>query len=108
MLKARAPCRPGGGPWCSAGTGGEPMTWLRVGAVLGFLAVGMGAFGAHGLRGKLEALGTAASFQTAAQYQMYHALALVAVGLLAAPGRPGPAAALAVAGWAFLVGVLLF
>ena len=82
------------------------MTWLRTGAVLGFLGVGFGAFGAHGLKKKLEALGTAASYQTAVQYHLYHALALLAVGLLALSGRSG--AALTVAGWAFLVGMILF
>ena len=80
--------------------------WVRLGAVLGFLAVGMGAFGAHGLKAKLESLGTTAPFQTAAQYHMYHALAILAVGLLAIAGRGGTAAS--VAGWSFLAGTLLF
>ena len=57
--------------------------WVRVGAVLGFLAVGFGAFGAHGLKTRLETLGTAATYQTAVQYHMYHALAILAVGLMA-------------------------
>jgi uncharacterized membrane protein YgdD (TMEM256/DUF423 family) len=82
------------------------MTWLRIGAVLGFLAVGMGTFGAHALKSKLEALGTAATYQAAVRNHMYHALALLAVGLLALSGRSG--AALAVAGWGFLIGVLIF
>jgi uncharacterized membrane protein YgdD (TMEM256/DUF423 family) len=80
--------------------------WLQVGAVWGFLAVAMGAFGAHGLKDRLTALGQAASFQTAAQYHMYSALSLLAVGLLIMVGRSGTAAT--VAGWAFLVGSLLF
>ena len=42
-----------------------------------------GAFGAHGLKERLESLGQAANFQTAAHYHMYCALALLAVGLLA-------------------------
>ena len=46
------------------------------------------------------------NFETASHYEMYHALALVAVGLVALVGRPG--ATLSVAGWAFLVGTLLF
>jgi uncharacterized membrane protein YgdD (TMEM256/DUF423 family) len=77
-------------------------SWVRAGSVLGFLAVALGAFGAHGLREKLSAMETSASYQTAVQYHMYHALALLAVGLLPS-GR-----AATVAGWSFLVGVLLF
>lgn len=79
--------------------------WMRVGAVLGFLAVAFGAFGAHGLKARLDGLGTAASFQTAVQYHMYHALALLALGMIAV-FRPGTA--VTVAGWSFLLGVLVF
>ncbi|MCX6022994.1 MAG: DUF423 domain-containing protein [Chloroflexi bacterium] len=79
--------------------------WLTAGAALAFVAVGAGAFGAHALRDMLtpERLDV---WETAARYQMYHALALIALGILAA-GKPdgGP---LAWAGWAFLAGVLLF
>ena len=56
--------------------------WVRIGAVLGFLAVGLGAFGAHSLKDQLEASEMTATYQTAAHYQMDHALAIVAVGLL--------------------------
>src|SRR4051812_33203622 len=80
--------------------------WVRVGAVLGFLAVALGAFGAHGLKTKLEALGTAANYQTAVQYHMFHALAILGVGLLAG-GYPANRA-VSVAGWSFLIGVLVF
>ncbi len=80
--------------------------WLQVGAAWGFLGVAMGAFGAHGLKDRLEALGQAATFQTAAQYQMYCALALLAVGLLVLTGRSGTAAS--VAGWGLLIGSLIF
>jgi len=80
--------------------------WIRVGAVSAALSVAAGAFGAHALRDRLnEAM--RATYLTAASYQMYHALALVAVGLLAgATARPGRA--IAAAGWAFLLGTLLF
>jgi uncharacterized membrane protein YgdD (TMEM256/DUF423 family) len=90
--------------------------WLRVGAIWGFLAVSMGAFGAHGLQERFQSLGsqpgslTAArlqeNFHTAAQYHMYCALALLAVGILAALGRNS--ASLQVAGWSFLSGSLVF
>jgi uncharacterized membrane protein YgdD (TMEM256/DUF423 family) len=52
-----------------------------MGALLGALGVGLGAFGAHGLAGLLAATGHAATWETAARYHMLHALALLAVGL---------------------------
>ena len=66
----------------------------------GFLAVTLGAFGAHGLEGKLspEALDW---WETATLYAMVHAVAALAVGL---SGRR----ALAPAGWAFVLGVVIF
>jgi uncharacterized membrane protein YgdD (TMEM256/DUF423 family) len=80
--------------------------WLRIGAAWGFLAVAMGAFGAHGLKDRLTALDQTANFHTAAQYHMYIALAMVAVGLLQVMGRSGTA--LTVAGWSFLIGSVIF
>ncbi len=90
--------------------------WLRVGAVWGFLAISMGAFGAHGLEDRFAALGglpgglsaerLKANFNTAAQYHMYCALAILAVGILAQFGRGG--AALQAAGWLFVIGSLIF
>ncbi len=50
-------------------------TWLLVAAINGFLAVAAGAFGAHGLQGKLDAHAMSV-FETGARYQMYHALAI--------------------------------
>lgn len=78
--------------------------WGRVGGACGGLAVVAGAFGAHGLRNAVgpEALTV---FETAARYHMYHALAIVAVALLA-HARPSRVARLA--GWCFLAGTLLF
>jgi len=81
------------------------MTWIRVGAVVGGLGVVAGAFGAHGLEGTLDSKGFEL-FETAARYQMYHAPALLAVGLLAMTGRRG--VALNLAGWSLLIGVLIF
>jgi uncharacterized membrane protein YgdD (TMEM256/DUF423 family) len=73
---------------------------------MAFLAVAAGAFGAHGLKEKL-APEMLAVYETGCRYQMYHALALVLVGLLARQGASGPRA-LAGAGAAFLAGILLF
>lgn len=60
---------------------GSRQTFMMA-ALLGGSAVAIGAFGAHGLRPFLEASGRMETFQTAVQYQFYHALALLAVGLL--------------------------
>jgi uncharacterized membrane protein YgdD (TMEM256/DUF423 family) len=80
-------------------------TFLLVGAALGFLGVTFGAFGAHGLKGRLspEML---AVFETAVRYQMYHALALLIVA--AAIGHLGSARLLVLAGWLFFAGIVLF
>lgn len=78
--------------------------WLILGAVNAFLAVAAGAFGAHGLRARLTA-DMLVTFETGARYHMYHALGLLAVGLLAGL-RPSPL--LAVAGGAMLAGIVLF
>jgi uncharacterized membrane protein YgdD (TMEM256/DUF423 family) len=93
-------------------------TWLRIGAISGFLSVAFGAFGAHSLRDRFKVEESDSfttrvghqrmleNFETAARYQMYHALAICAVGLLALHGKSG--GAVSVAGWAFLAGTLLF
>jgi len=79
-------------------------TFLLVGALAGCIAVGFGAFGAHTLKGRLspEMLAT---FETGVRYQMYHALALLAVAL-ASPSIAGRLAA--AAGWLFTAGIVLF
>jgi uncharacterized membrane protein YgdD (TMEM256/DUF423 family) len=81
------------------------MTWIRVAGISGALGVGMGAFGAHSLKETLEKSNFMPTFQTAVHYHMYHALALLAVGLGAAIW---PARSWNVAGWSFLLGTLLF
>jgi uncharacterized membrane protein YgdD (TMEM256/DUF423 family) len=80
-------------------------TFLLIGAVLGFLGVTFGAFGAHALKSRLspEML---AVFETGVRYQMYHAFALLIVA--AAIGHIGTARLLAMAGWFFFAGVILF
>lgn len=79
--------------------------WLRLGSVLGFLGVGLGAFGAHALKARLSP-DLLAVFETGVRYQMYHALALMALGL-AAPGLIGEAPARR-SGLAFALGTLIF
>jgi uncharacterized membrane protein YgdD (TMEM256/DUF423 family) len=51
-------------------------------AMSGMTAVGLGAFGAHALKAKLEASGLLNTYHTAVQYQFYHTLGLLAIGLL--------------------------
>jgi len=88
-------------------------TWLLIAALLGALAVSCGAFGAHGLRAHFEKDGAItqdderglASWETAARYQMYHALALLAVGILASRGS---GRLLNAAGLAMTAGTLIF
>lgn len=70
----------------------------------GFLAVCLGAFAAHGLKSHLDAYALAI-WQTAVQYQMYHSLALLAVGLAY---LHKPLKSLKLAGLAFILGALLF
>jgi uncharacterized membrane protein YgdD (TMEM256/DUF423 family) len=90
--------------------------WIRAGAIWGFLAVAIGAFGAHGLKDRFKSLGDQFGplaterpegiFQTATHYHAFCALAILAVGLLAATGRGGTA--LQVAGWSLLLGSVIF
>src|SRR6266540_3657108 len=81
--------------------------FITLGALSAFLAVAAGAFGAHALRERLSgsALDT---FQTGAQYQMYHALALLAVGVLLARFSIDGSTWLSAAGWLFVAGTVLF
>jgi uncharacterized membrane protein YgdD (TMEM256/DUF423 family) len=78
--------------------------FFGLGAISAALAVGLGAFAAHGLRARIspDALAT---FETGARYHMYHALALLAVAW--ACGR-WPSAWASAAGWLFVVGTVLF
>ena len=83
--------------------------WLLSGSVLGFLGVAAGSFGAHGLKALLEANGQSANWETAVRYCLYHALVLVLVGVLAGLPQAGAARGLlSTAGWAFLLGTLVF
>ncbi len=79
-------------------------TYGLIGAISGFIAVATGAFGAHGLR-KIVAPEHLVTWETAARYQMYHALALLAVAILVEGPAAGPARW---AGRLFILGTLLF
>jgi uncharacterized membrane protein YgdD (TMEM256/DUF423 family) len=78
--------------------------FVIAGALLAAVAVAAGAFGAHALAARLspERLAT---WETAARYHMYHALALIILGAVAARW---PAPLLSVAGWLFIAGIVVF
>ena len=76
--------------------------WIWLGALNAFLAVAAGAFGAHGLKERVDAA-MLEVWKTGAQYHMYHALGMLAVAYVAAQK---PAAGWA--GWAMLAGIVLF
>ncbi len=78
---------------------------LTMGALLALVAVALGAFGAHALKGRFEP-GMAAVWQTSVQYHGWHALALVAAGLVLLH-RPD-AGGIAIAAWLFAAGIVLF
>lgn len=96
-----------------------PRIFALIGAISAALAVAAGAFGAHALRARVEPR-MLEIFETAARYQMYHALALFAVAWLTSrpmagvamgtvAGAPGAGVSFAVAaGWLFVAGTVLF
>src|SRR3954452_10391091 len=81
--------------------------FITLGAVSALLAVAAGGFGAPALRERLSA-SALDTFQTGAQYQMYHALAMLAVGILLARFSIDGSTWLNAAGWLFVAGTLLF
>lgn len=78
--------------------------FLSLAAFAGFTGVALGAFAAHGLKGRLSPEHLAV-FQTGVHYQLVHALALFGVALLS---LHLPSRLLTGAGWAFALGILLF
>ncbi|WP_242928993.1 DUF423 domain-containing protein [Pontibacter vulgaris] len=78
---------------------------LLIASALGALTVMIGAFGAHALGPMLEATNRTATFETAVKYQMYHTLALLAVGLLLFRVQEPT---LQIAAWCFFIGILIF
>ena len=78
--------------------------FLQTAAILGALAVALGAFGAHGLK-KIVPAETVTTFETGVRYQFYHVFALLAVAILfgSFPGKN-----LQYAGVCFIIGMILF
>lgn len=79
---------------------------LQITGISGALAVGLGAFGAHGLEALLLQNGRLDTFQTAVNYHFYHTLALLGIGILALvkPQWKG----FAFSTWCMLIGILIF
>lgn len=80
--------------------------FISVAAILGGLSVAAGAFASHALKEKLSERALEI-FETAARYQMYHALALLLVALLLMRAE-FPVPTLIVTGWLFIVGIVIF
>ena len=82
-----------------------PRSFLALGAINAFFCVALGAFGAHSLKQKLS-IDMLAVYQTGVQYHFYHALGLVAVGLVL---LHFPKSRLVVlSGWLMFAGIILF
>jgi len=81
--------------------------FVLIGAILGGLGVALGAFGAHALKATLEQSGRVSTWETAAKYQLVHAVALLVVGMLAMRA-PDASAWLGRAGWSMTAGTLIF
>ena len=79
-------------------------TFLALGSLSAGIAVAAGAFGAHALRARLSP-NDLATFETAARYQMYHALALLVVAWAV---QQWPGALPRAAGWLFVAGIVVF
>jgi uncharacterized membrane protein YgdD (TMEM256/DUF423 family) len=82
------------------------MNWTLTGAVLMALAVALGAFGAHGLRERLDAYSMSV-YEKAAFYHFVHALGILGVAVLARTGLISAGGEARVA-WLLLIGILLF
>lgn len=80
-------------------------TFIIIGAINAFLAVALGAFGAHGLEGRVEQK-YLEIWKTGVTYQMFHATGLLIVGVLL--GRLPANSLLSWSGWMMLIGIILF
>ncbi|KKB36473.1 DUF423 domain-containing protein [Bacillus thermotolerans] len=79
--------------------------FIIIGAISAFFSVALGAFGAHGLEGKVEPK-YLETWQTGVQYQMFHAAGLILVGLLI--GQVQASSLLNWSGWLMLIGTVIF
>jgi uncharacterized membrane protein YgdD (TMEM256/DUF423 family) len=82
------------------------MNWIATGALLMALAVGMGAFGAHGLKTRLDAYSLSV-YEKAAFYHFVHGLGILLVAVLARTNAITPAGQARVA-WLLFIGIIIF
>ena len=78
--------------------------WFMSTAIFGFLSVALGAFGAHSLRNVLDDYGKSI-YEKAVLYQMFHTMALFAVGMMQHLNKE---ISFSLAGWGFFAGIILF
>ena len=81
------------------------MIWIKLAGIIMFLAVALGAFGAHAVRQRVDPE-QLAWFELGARYALLHAPALLALGGLVA--WRGTSRAASVSGWGFVVGTVIF
>lgn len=81
--------------------------FIVTGALHGFLAVALGAFGAHVLKDVVDEYGLSI-WETAVQYQMFHATGLLVIGLLMSSKLLGEVKQLKLAGIFFNLGIVFF
>ncbi len=79
--------------------------FITIGALCAALAVGLGAFGAHGLKNTLSDT-MLSVYQTGVEYHMYHALGLILIGLIS--WQLGENKLATISGWLMLTGIVLF
>ena len=80
------------------------MNYLMIGTISGCIVVIMGAFGAHALNDILDDYGKSI-YDKAVLYHMFHSIAILILGLI---NKIQPEIPLAIAGWSFLFGIILF
>jgi len=79
--------------------------FIIIGAMNAFLAVALGAFGAHGLKDKLDAY-YLDIWKTGVTYQMFHAIGMIIIGILVSKAAASPQ--FTWAGWLMLIGIIFF
>lgn len=79
--------------------------FIIIGAINAMMSVGLGAFGAHALEGKIEPRYLDV-WQTAVSYQMFHSLGIIAIGIIS--GNVPASALLTWSGWIMTVGIIIF
>ncbi|SDN00822.1 DUF423 domain-containing protein [Bacillus sp. OK048] len=80
-------------------------TFIIIGAINAFLAVALGAFGAHGLKDRLDPY-YLDIWKTGVQYQMFHAIGLLVIGILL--GKVAASSYFTWSGWLMLIGIIFF